>query len=294
MKAVTLASDRAAPTRPWVRMSPAGAARSALTHLVLVAGMAVVVLPFVWMLTSAFQTMQQLQSFPPQWIPRPLVLDNFVAAWQAIPLGRFYLNSAVVSVTVVAFQFVIAALAAYLFARLEFPGRDVIFMLFLGTMMLPSQVILIPRFLIVKALGWIDTYPALIVPFLASPFATFLLRQSFLSLPRDLEDAARMDGCSRLQILFQIVLPLCKPAIAAMSIFTFMDQWNQFLWPLVVMQTEERYTLQVGLAMLRSELSTDWPTLMAASVLAVVPMILVYFFAQRQFIEGITMTGLQS
>ncbi len=268
-------------------------ARSLLTHAVLLTGAVIMIAPFLWMISSSLKDLTQVFIFPPQWIPRPFVWQNYVDAWHAIPLGRFFANSFFVASAVAISQVVTASLAAYVFARLEFPGRDVIFLLFLGTMMLPSQITLIPRFIILKEIGWIDTYQALIVPFMARPFGTFLLRQSFLNVPTDLEDAARMDGCSRLRILFQVVLPLSKPALATLFVFTFMSYWNSFLWPLIVIQTREKLTLQVGLAMLRSELSTEWPTLMAASVLSALPAIILYFLAQKQFVQGITLTGLK-
>ncbi len=259
----------------------------------LLTGAVIMIAPFLWMISSSLKDLTQVFIFPPQWIPRPFVWQNYVDAWHAIPLGRFFANSFFVASAVAISQVVTASLAAYVFARLEFPGRDVIFLLFLGTMMLPSQITLIPRFIILKEIGWIDTYQALIVPFMARPFGTFLLRQSFLNVPTDLEDAARMDGCSRLRILFQVVLPLSKPALATLFVFTFMSYWNSFLWPLIVIQTREKLTLQVGLAMLRSELSTEWPTLMAASVLSALPAIILYFLAQKQFVQGITLTGLK-
>jgi len=268
-------------------------ARSLLTHAVLLTGAVIMIAPFLWMISSSLKDLTQVFIFPPQWIPRPFVWQNYVDAWHAIPLGRFFANSFFVASAVAISQVVTASLAAYVFARLEFPGRDVIFLLFLGTMMLPSQITLIPRFIILKEIGWIDTYQALIVPFMARPFGTFLLRQSFLNVPTDLEDAARMDGCSRLRILFQVVLPLSKPALSTLFVFTFMSYWNSFLWPLIVIQTREKLTLQVGLAMLRSELSTEWPTLMAASVLSALPAIILYFLAQKQFVQGITLTGLK-
>ncbi|MCK4473201.1 MAG: carbohydrate ABC transporter permease [Anaerolineae bacterium] len=268
--------------------------KSLLIHTVLLAGTVIVAMPFLWMVTSSFKDKTQIFIFPPQWIPQPFVWQNYVNAWNAIPLGRFYLNSFFVAATVTIGQAIVCSMAAYVFARLQFPGRDVIFLLFLGTMMLPRQITLIPRFIIMKNLGWIDTYQALIIPFLAWPLGTFLLRQSFLDIPTDLEDAARMDGCSRFRILFQIILPLSKPALATVAVFSFMNHWNTFLWPLIVIQTREKLTLQVGLSMLRSELGTEWPTLMAASVLSALPTIIVYFFAQRQFVAGITLTGLKS
>jgi multiple sugar transport system permease protein len=273
-----------------VRFSLFGAV---LQHLLLLIILVVMVSPFLWMVSSSFKTESQIFALPPQWAPKPVTLENYVNASDAFPLGRFYLNSLFVALSVMVCLLLTSSLAAYVFARLQFPARDTIFFIFLATMMLPSQITLIPRFIIMKELGWINTYKALIFPFIATPFATFLLRQAFLDIPVDLEDAARMDGCSRIRILFQVVLPLAKPALATLATFTFMDHWNAFLWPLIVIQTKEKLTLQVGLSMLRSELGTEWGTLMAASVLAALPTVVVYFFAQRQFISGITLTGIK-
>jgi multiple sugar transport system permease protein len=190
-------------------------------------------------------------------------------------------------------QIVTCSLAAYAFARLQFRGRDILFYLFLGTMMIPGQVTMIPSFLMLHWLGWIDSYAALIVPGLASAFGTFLLRQFFLSIPRDLEDAASIDGCSRFGVLWRIILPLSRPALATLAVFTFMGVFNDFLWALVVVSSEEMKTVQLGLAIFRDRYQTDWGQLMAASVTATLPILLVFFFAQKYFIRGITLSGLK-
>ena len=250
-------------------------------------------LPFLWMLSSSLKEQYQVFSFPPQWIPKPFVWSNFLEAWRAIPMGRYYLNSLFVASTITFCQLTTCILAAYVFARLRFPGKDVIFMLFLATMMIPGQVTMIPTFIILRSLHWIDTYYALIVPAMVHPFGIFMLRQFFLSIPTELEDAARIDGCSRLGILFRIILPLSVPAVVTLAVFVFMWHWNSFLWPLIVLNTQSKYTLQVGLAMLRSEMGTNWPVLMAATVIATLPVIALFLAAQRQFVRGITLTGLK-
>ena len=262
-------------------------------HLLLYAMAFMTVAPFLWMLLASFKDLGEILQYPPTWIPQRIILDNFVNAFQAAPFGRFYFNSLFVASAVTLGQLFTCSLAAYAFARLHFPGRDVLFYIFLGTMMVPGQVTMIPGFMVLHWLGWIDTYAALIVPGLASAFGTFLLRQFFLTIPRDLEDAAAIDGCSRFGVLWRIILPLSRPALATLSIFTFMGVFNDFLWALIVVSSEELKTVQLGLAIFRDRYQTDWGQLMAASVTATVPILVVFFFAQKYFIRGITLSGLK-
>ena len=179
------------------------------------------------------------------------------------------------------------------FARLEFPGKDLIFISILATMMIPEQVKMIPSFIVLRELGWIDTFTGLIVPALVHPFGIFMLRQFFLSIPKELEDAARIDGSSRLGILWRIILPVSKAPISALAVFVFMFQWNAFLWPLIVLNSQENYTLQIGLAMLRGDVGTDYALQMAATAVATLPLVVLFLIAQKQFIRGITLTGLK-
>lgn len=253
----------------------------------------VTVAPFLWMLLTSFKELGDILTYPPRWLPEKFVIENYLGAFQAAPFGRYYFNSLFVAASVTLGQLITCSLAAYAFARLTFRGRDVLFYMFLGTMMIPGQVTMIPGFLVLHWLGWIDTYAALIVPGLASAFGTFLLRQFFLTIPRDLEDAASIDGCSRFGVLWRIILPLSKPALATLAVFTFMGVFNDFLWPLVVTSSEELKTVQLGLAIFRDRYQTDWGQLMAASVTATLPILLVFFFAQKYFIAGITMSGLK-
>ena len=262
-------------------------------HLLLYAMAFMTVAPFLWMLLASFKDLGEILQYPPTWIPQRIILDNFVNAFQAAPFGRFYFNSLFVASAVTLGQLFTCSLAAYAFARLHFPGRDVLFYIFLGTMMVPGQVTMIPGFMVLHWLGWIDTYAALIVPGLASAFGTFLLRQFFLTIPRDLEDAAAIDGCSRFGVLWRIILPLSRPALATLAIFTFMGVFNDFLWALIVVSSEDLKTVQLGLAIFRDRYQTDWGQLMAASVTATVPILLVFFFAQKYFIRGITLSGLK-
>jgi multiple sugar transport system permease protein len=266
---------------------------NSLVHIVLLAGAVVMTLPFLWMVLSSLKPARQIFAIPFELLPSPVTFENFVKVWTAVPLLRFLGNTVFISVVGASAQTLMAAMAGYVFARLRFPGRDMIFVLYLATMMLPEQITLIPKFLIIRALGWGDTYRALIVPFLGSPLSAFIMRQAFLDLPVDLEDSARIDGCSRFYILFRVVLPLSMPAISVVVVFTFMEHWNSFLWPLIVIHTQRLYTLQVGLSMLRSELGTNWGQLMAASVITALPILILFFIAQKRFVEGITLTGLK-
>lgn len=267
--------------------------RSLILHAVLIAVAIVMIGPFLWMLLTSLQDTFQALQFPLQWIPQPAVWQNYVHAWQRIPLGRYYVNSMLVAGVIAVGQVTTSVLAAYVFARLEFPGRDIIFLLYLGTLIIPTQVTLVPTFLVVRWLGWVDTYQGVIAPSLAHPFGVFLLRQFFLSIPNDLEDAARIDGASPLGILLRIILPVSMPAITALAVFSFMWAWNSFLWPLIVLQTPNKYTVPVGLAMLQSELGTDWPVVMAATVMTTLPVVAVFLAVQKQFARGIALTGLE-
>ena len=262
-------------------------------HVVLYALALITVAPFVWMLLTSFKDLGDILTYPPRWIPEHFIIDNYLSAFQAAPFGRYFANSVFVALVVTLGQVVTCSLAAFAFARLHFRGREVLFYIFLGTMMIPGQVIMIPSFMVLHWLGWIDTYAALIVPGLASAFGTFLLRQFFLTIPRDLEDAAAIDGCSRFGVLWRIILPLSKPALATLAVFTFMGVFNDFLWALIVINSDELKTVQLGLPIFRDRYQTDWGQLMAASTVATMPILMVFFFAQKYFIRGITLSGLK-
>ncbi len=264
-----------------------------LVHVVVYGLALVTVVPFLWMAVTSVKELQDILTYPPKWIPDRITINNFVSAFDAAPFGRYYFNSVFVAVSVTMGHLVTCSMAAYAFARLRFWGRDVLFYIFLGTMMIPGQVTMIPGFMVLHWLGWIDTYYALIVPGLASAFGTFLLRQFFLTIPRDLEDAASLDGCSKFGLLWRIILPLSRPALATLAVFTFMGVFNDFLWALVVVSSDEMKTVQLGLAIFRDRYQTDWGQLMAASVTATLPILLVFFAAQKYFIKGITLSGLK-
>lgn len=232
-----------------------------------------------------FEETKVRKVFAPVW-------ENYIKAWHAVPFGRFYLNSIFVAVCVTAGQVFTSSLAAYAFARLKFPGRDKLFLAYLATMMIPGAVTMIPVFILLKLMGWIDTYRALIIPCMFTAYGTFMLRQFFMTLPTELEDAAKIDGCSLFGIYFRIILPLSKPALATLTTFTFMGSWGSFMWPLIVINSMEKKTLPIGLAAFQGLYTTDWTLLMAGSVMVMLPVIIVFVFNQRFFVEGIKLSGM--
>jgi len=220
-------------------------------------------------------------------------LGNYVSLWRTVPFHLFFFNTVVFATSVTLGQVFTSSLAAFAFARLDFPGRDTLFLAYLATLMIPGVVTLIPVFVILQHLGWIDSYKGLIIPVLFSAYGTFLLRQFFMTIPRDLEDAARIDGCGVLGVYRHVILPLSKPALAALSTIVFISAWREFMWPLVVTNSLEMRTLTVGLAVFRGVYSTDWPLLMVGATLVTLPLVLVFLFNQKFFIEGITLTGMK-
>ncbi|MCB9452816.1 MAG: carbohydrate ABC transporter permease [Anaerolineaceae bacterium] len=251
----------------------------------------VMIFPFIWMVFTAFKGNQEVYVYPPTFFPQEFHWDNFSHVLETVPFVRFYFNSLLVTILITVSQVITSALAAYAFARLEFFGRDFLFILYLATLVIPNQVTMLPLFLLVSRLGWIDTYQALVVPFLANAFAVFFLRQFFAGLPRELEDAARVDGAGRLRILMQIILPLARPALATITLFIFLSEWDSYLWPLIVTNTQAMRTLPIGLRFFVEESGAQLNYMMAGALMAVIPIILLFFAAQRQFIEGIAMTG---
>ncbi len=266
---------------------------STFLHIVVYAAALVTVAPFIWMVLTSFKSLGEILQSPPTFLPTKFHFGNYVRAFDAAPFGRFYFNSIFVSVCVTVGQLITCSTAAFAFARLKFKGRDVLFFLFLATMMVPPQVTMIPSFMILYWLGWINSYKALIIPGLASAFGTFLLRQFFMTIPRELEEAAYIDGCSKWGVLWRVIIPLAKPALAALAVFTFMAAFNDFLWPLIVVNSQSLRTVPLGLAVFRDRYTSEWDKLMAASVAATVPILTIFFFAQKYFIKGITFSGLK-
>jgi multiple sugar transport system permease protein len=261
-------------------------------HLVLIMGAILMVMPFLWMVSTSLKTQTDvLRQFPPLLIPSTFQFSNYSTALNSLPFDRFYFNSLVVAISVTILQLFTSSLAAFAFARLRFKGRDTIFIIYLIALMIPFPVLLVPNFIIVRQLGWYDSYLALIVPPAFSAFSTFLLRQYYRGFPMEYDEAARMDGASSLRIWWNVVLPNSKPALAALSIFIFLGQWNDFLWPLVVTNSQEMRTLPVGLNMFQGQYLVRWELLMAATVVALVPVLIVYVFAQNWVIKGLSVTS---
>jgi multiple sugar transport system permease protein len=268
-------------------------------HLVLVPATLVLIFPFVWLVVTSVETPAEALHFPPILTPHVLRFANYPDAFKAAPFGRFFVNSTAVAVTTVVSNLVLCSLAGYAFARLRFLGRGALFIVIMTTLMVPFQVTMIPQFIITKWLGihvlagvGIDHIGALILPNAATAFGIFFLRQFFRTLPIEYEESARVDGASRLKVLWRIVLPLSVPALATLAALTFLDSWNNFLWPLIVVTSPGQMTVPLGLATFQGAHSTEWPLLMAGNVMSLLPMLVIFFAAQRYFVRSVAATGL--
>ena len=251
-------------------------------------------LPLFWMISSSLKPNYQVLEFPPRWLPNPVQWSNYPEALTYVPFGRYALNTLFIAVMVIIGHVLSCTVVAYAFARLRAPGKNILFLVLLATMMLPYPVTMIPVYIGFNTLGWINTFLPLIVPaFFGSPFYIFLLRQFFLTLPPELEDAARVDGANTLQIIWHVILPISVPALVTVAIFSFQAAWNDFLPPLIYLHDQSKYTISLGLNFFRSSYDVRWAYLMAASLVTMLPVIIVFFLAQRQFIKGITVTGLK-
>lgn len=262
--------------------------RRSFIYLVLIATSILMLVPFYWSVVTSFKLEQFVFANPPQWWPNPITLRNYLSVLINIPFPRYFANSVFVALASTLGHVFFDTLAAYAFAKLTFPGRDPIFFVMLLALMVPFQVNLIPLYRIMSILHWTDTYAALIVPNLTSIFGIFLMRQFLLSIPNEMLDAARIDGCGEFGVFSRVVLPLALPGVATLVIFTFMNTWNDFLWPRIVLNSETLFTLPVGLAQLQMKNTSNQAQIMAGTVLTALPMILVFLFMQRQFIEGMT------
>ncbi|MBX3014828.1 MAG: carbohydrate ABC transporter permease [Caldilineaceae bacterium] len=248
----------------------------------------------LFMVSTSLKAMRQISRFPPEWIPEPIIWGNYPDVFLYAPMHRYLLNTLIIVLPTVIGAVFTSSLAAYAFARLRAPGKHALFMLVLATLMLPSVVTLVPTYVLFAKLGWIGTFLPLTLPPLAgSAFTIFLLRQFFMSLPRELEDAALIDGCSRFRIYWSIVMPLSKPVLATVTIFAFMGAWNDYLGPLIYLGNQSQYTLSLGLQAFVQYHRAEWGMLMAASTMMVLPVILIFFFAQQNFVQGITLTGIK-
>jgi alpha-1,4-digalacturonate transport system permease protein len=261
--------------------------------LVLVVGALVVAFPLYWMFATAVRPKKEIFSGGFDLVPSTLVWSNFSDAWNKLPWDQFYINSIAIAAIAVPITVFINLLAGYTFAKYKFPGRDILFLLMISTLMIPIQVIMVPEFLIVAKLGWVNTWWGVLVPRAAEAFGLFMVRQFMVSIPDELIEAARLDGAGEFTIFRKVVLPLSWPVIAVLSIFTFMWRWNDFAWPLVVLPEQSSYTVPLGLSLMQGQYFTDWTGLMSMSLLSIIPMMLVFIFFQRYFIQGIASTGLK-
>jgi multiple sugar transport system permease protein len=262
-------------------------------YLLLVGGALTMVTPFIWMVSTSLKTNLEVFTFPPTFIPAEFQWHNYVDIFEVVPYGRWFFNSLFITLTQTVLYLFVASLAAYVFARLRFPGREPLFLLYLATLMVPGEVTLIPKFILIKELGLIDTFTAVIIPGVFNAYGVFLLRQFFLTLPAGLEEAAIIDGASYFRIYWSIILPLVKPALAVLAIFSFRGAWNDFMWPLIVINSDNMKPLSVGLSSFQGLYETNWPYLMAASTLALIPIVIVFVAAQKYFVEGVALTGLK-
>ncbi len=266
----------------------------ALWYVVVTALALALLLPFLWMIVTSLKSQSEVFAYPPTWIPKQIIWQNYLKVWEEAPFARYFLNSTIVAVAVTAGQLVSCVLAAFAFARMQFKGKNTMFLVFLSTTMISTQVTLVPSYMIIKTLDWVDQYPALIVPFLANAFGVFLIRQYFRTIPRELEEAARLDGCGRLRFLTTILLPLSTPILASQALFAFLGNWNSYLWPLIVTNQDTMRTLQIGLRyFVNGEGATQWNVYMAAAVIVSIPVILLYFLVQKTFVESMASTGLK-
>lgn len=263
-------------------------------YAILLVALVAVIAPFVWMVLGSFKTQGELLQSPPTWWPQHATLDNYTQLFSRLNFSQYFLNSTIVAVAVTAGNLLFCSMVGYALAMLEFPGRKALFLVVMGTLLVPGVVTFVPLFVLVTNLGLTNSLPGLILPFLVSPFGVFLMRQFILGLPRDLLDAGRVDGASELRIFARIFLPLCGPALATLGILTFLGSWNNFLWPLVVAQTEDKYTLPVALALYaKGQNSTQYGLLLAGATVVVIPILVVFLIFQRRVIEGIATTGIK-
>lgn len=259
----------------------------------LVVGALIMVFPLYWMFATAIRPREELFSGEFRLFPSEFVWSNFSQAWGKLPFALFYLNSILIALIAVAATVFINLLAGYTFAKYKFPGRNILFLLLISTLMIPIQVIMVPEFLIVSALGWVNTYAGVIAPRAAEAFGIFMVRQFMVSIPDELIEAARLDGAGEFKIFWRVILPLSWPVVAVLTIFTFMWRWNDFAWPLVVLQDREAYTVPLGLNLMKGQFFTDWTGIMSMSLVSILPMLVVFIFFQRYFIQGIASTGIK-
>ncbi|HBG10066.1 MAG TPA: ABC transporter permease [Firmicutes bacterium] len=262
-------------------------------YAVLIAGALIMIAPFVWMLSSSLKAPHEISLKYIKWLPETPQWQNYKIAWEAAPFSTYFRNSFFIAAVCMLIEVVFSSLAAYAFAKMNFFGKNVLFVLFLGTMMIPGEVMLIPNYITMVNFGWIDTYYALIIPWTVSVFSIFLLRQFFMSIPHELFEAALLDGCGKFKYLITVMLPLSKPALATVMLFKFIGSWNAFLWVLIMTNTPSMRTIPVGLTYFVSDVGAQYNYLMAASTFAMAPILILFLLLQKQFIQGIARTGLK-
>lgn len=265
-----------------------------ILYFLIISGLIIIMIPLAWQISTALKSPGVIFNYPPEWIPHPIMWHNFIDSLSVMPFAIFYKNTIIICSLVIIGHSLSCSLVAFSFARLKFPGRDILFLATLATMLLPSQVTIIPRFLIFRYLNWIDTLKPLIVPaFFGSAFYIFLLRQFFMTIPLDMDNAARIDGCSSWGIFWKMILPLSKPVLGVLAIFSFMGNWNDFMDPLIYLSSEENFTVALGLNAFKSLYNIQWNLLMAGSFISTLPCLAIFFFGQKYFIQGIVITGIK-
>ncbi len=260
-------------------------------HIVLILGATIMILPFAWMILTAFKTQNEAIHVPPIIFPSHWNFNAFANVFKQLPFFSAYVNTIISALVTVAAQLIMCSLAGYAFGRLNFPGKNLIFMICLSVLMIPSTLFILPQYLIIQNMGLLNTLPALFLPNLFSAYGTFLMRQFFMSLPTELEEAARLDGCNYFQSFYKIMLPLVKPGLITLAIITVRLAWNDLMWPLIVNPSTSKTTLAAALANLQGQYATDYPTLMAGALMAILPLVILFAIFQKQFIEGIAITG---
>lgn len=270
-----------------------GALSKGTIYFLISLGAILMLLPFIWMISTSLKSSNEVMSMPPVWIPSELQWENYIQASEVAPFGRYFINSVIVTLLSTLGELITTILAAYAFSRIQFYGKSIVFSVLLGTMMVPSEVLLIPNFVTLSNLGWIDTYQALIIPWIASIFSIFLLRQYFLSVPTELSYAAKVDGCSDFKFLWYVMVPLAKPALITIALLKVINSWNAFLWPLIVTNSQELRTLPVGLSAFTTEAGIKYELLMAASSMVILPMIILFFIMQKYIISGVARAGIK-
>lgn len=265
----------------------------ALLYLALITGAVLMVLPFAYMLSTSLKPLSEVFATPVKWIPSEIKWENFTTVWREHPIGRYFKNSIIVAVSVTALNLLTCSLAGYAFAKFKFPGRTLMFGIVLATLMIPLASMIIPLFMVVKTLGWVDSYWGLILPAGTSAFGIFLMRQHMLTIPDDLLDAARLDGASEPRIFAGLIVPMSKTALSSLAIFIFMWNWDSFFWPLLVTTDDHYRTLPLGIALFESSYGTNYPQLMAVALMAMLPVLIVFLVLQRNFIEALTMSGVK-